>query len=80
MVKTLWYHIDACLLEFIIFPSLVFVTCGGLLEWVVFQTLSIVLCVPHWLGTMLCVYKPLSTISGNLKDNGIGVKVGLGLG
>ena len=29
---------------------------------------------------MLCVYKPLSILSGNLKDNGLGVRVGLRLG
>ena len=29
---------------------------------------------------MLCVYKPLSILSGNLKDNELGVRVGLGLG
>ena len=48
MVKTLWYHIDAYLLEFIAFPSLVFVTYGGLLEYVCFKLLNYV-CVPHWL-------------------------------
>ena len=29
---------------------------------------------------MLCVYKPLFTLSGNLKDNWLGVRVGLRLG
>ena len=29
---------------------------------------------------MLCVYKSLFTLSGNLKDNWLGVKVGLRLG
>ena len=29
---------------------------------------------------MLCVYKPLSTLGGNLKDYGLGVGVRLGLG
>ena len=29
---------------------------------------------------MLCIYKPLSTLSGNLKDYGLGVRVGLELG
>ena len=28
---------------------------------------------------MLCVYKPLSILSGNLKDNGLGVEVGFRL-
>ena len=40
MVKTLWYHIDAYLLEFIPFPILVFVTCGGLLEYMCFKLLT----------------------------------------
>ena len=48
MVKTLGYHIDACLFEFIAFPSLVFVTCEGLLEYVSFKLLNYA-CVPHWL-------------------------------
>ena len=29
---------------------------------------------------MLFVYKPFSTLSGNLKDNRLGVRDGLGLG
>ena len=55
MVNTLWYHTDACFLEFIAFPNFVFVTNGGLLEWVMFQTLRLVLCVPHWLEVILLV-------------------------